>query len=76
MTIAIARPLRVPRKMGRDWPLMVDFAQIEIRLLTELGRRLCLPLLAKYAKDEDMKTVSPGRIFAAGVNAAYAAHQY
>jgi hypothetical protein len=22
MTIAIARPLRVPRKMGTDWPVM------------------------------------------------------
>ena len=36
----------------------VDFAPVEIPLRTELDRRLCLPLLAKYAKGQAMKTVS------------------
>ena len=29
MTIAIAPPLRVPRKMGTDWPLMADLSRAE-----------------------------------------------
>ena len=29
MTIAIARPLRVPRKMGTDWPVMAILRQLK-----------------------------------------------
>jgi hypothetical protein len=39
MTIAIARPLRVPRKMGTDWPLMAIVRQSAVAILWESGVR-------------------------------------